>query len=308
MRDFSDPIFHNDNAARQYIESLRWANGRFCPKCGETERTSPVGGKKHRPGMYVCLSCKATFTVTVGTVMERSHIPLHKWVAAFVLLTASKKGISAHQIHRMLDITYKSAWFMCHRIREAMKEQVWPGPLGGEGKTVEADETFIGNKPGRKVKRSYQHKNAVAGLVERGGKTRLIHIERVNAKSLRNILVSQIDRKSTLMTDEARYYATTGKEFAKHETVNHSQDEYVRGEAHTNTIEGVFSIFKRGMFGIYQHCGEQHLKRYLTEFGFRYNHRAALKVTDEMRAEAALKGIEGRRLTYRRVNNPYRVA
>jgi transposase-like protein len=306
MRDFSNPIFHDDNAAREYIESLRWANGRFCPHCGETERTSPVSGEKHRPGLYVCLSCKRTFTVTVGTVMERSHIPLHKWVAAFVLMTASKKGVSAHQIHRMLGITYKSAWFMCHRIREAMKEGAWPGPLGGEGKTVEADETFIGRKPGRKVKRSYQHKNAVAGLVERGGKTRLIHIERVNSKMLRNVLVTQVDRKSTLMTDEAKYYRNAGKEFFLHETVNHSQDEYVRGDAHTNTIEGTF--FKRGMYGVYQHCGEQHLQRYLTEFGFRYNHRTALGIDDDMRAAAAVKGIEGRRLTYRRANNPYRLA
>ena len=302
MRDFSNPIFHDDNAAREYIETLRWANGRFCPKCGETERTSPVAGHKHRPGLFVCLSCKATFTVTVGTVMERSHIPLHKWVAAFVLLTASKKGVSAHQVHRMLGITYKSAWFMCHRIREAMKEQAFPGPLGGTGKTVEADETFIGRKPGRKKQRGFRHKLAVMSLVERGGKVRSFHIDDVNANSLRKVLVTQVDRKSALMTDDSHLYKPVGKEFASHESVNHSEEEYVRGLAHTNTIEGYFSIFKRGMVGIYQHCSEQHLKRYLTEFDFRYSNRVALGVDDAMRAELAIKGAEGRRLTYRRTH------
>jgi transposase-like protein len=302
MRDFSNPIFHDDNAAREYIESLRWANGRFCPKCGEIERTSPVSGEKHRPGLYVCLSCKATFTVTVGTVMERSHIPLHKWVAAFILLTASKKGVSAHQVHRMLGITYKSAWFMCHRIREAMKEGAFPGPLGGEGKTVEADETFIGRKPGRKKQRGFRHKLAVMSLVERGGKVRSFKIDDVNSNSLRKVLVTQVDRKSALMTDDSHLYKPVGKEFASHESVNHSEEEYVRGPAHTNTIEGYFSIFKRGMTGVYQHCGEQHLKRYLTEFDFRYSNRVALGVDDAQRAEIALKGIEGRRLTYRRTH------
>lgn len=302
MRDFSNPIFHNDDAARQYIESLRWANGRFCPKCGETERTSPVGGKKHRPGMYVCLSCKRTFTVTVGTVMERSHIPLHTWVAAFVLLTASKKGISAHQLHRMLKITYKTAWFMAHRIREAMKEGAFPGPLGGSGKTVEADETFIGRKAGRKVQKGFRHKRAVMSLVERGGKVRSFHVDDVNPNTLRHVLVTQVDRKSALMTDDSHFYKPVGKEFASHESVNHSEEEYVRGLAHTNTIEGYFSIFKRGMVGVYQHCGEQHLKRYLTEFDFRYSNRIALGVDDAIRAELAIKGAEGRRLTYRRTH------
>jgi transposase-like protein len=308
MRELSDPIYNNEDAAREHLESIRWPDGPVCPHCGALEAATKLTGKSTRPGVYKCKECRKPFSVTVGTVYERSHIPLHKWLLANHLLCSSKKGISAHQLHRMLQVQYKTAWFMAHRIREAMKEPAWPGPLGGEGKTVEADETFIGNKPGRKVRRSFHHKNAVAGLVERGGKTRLIHIEKANAANLRKVLVTQVDRKSTLMTDEAGYYSNTGTEFAKHETVNHSQDEYVRGEAHTNTIEGVFSIFKRGMLGIYQHCGEQHLKRYLTEFGFRYNHRAALKINDEMRAEAALKGIEGRRLTYRRVNNPYRLA
>jgi hypothetical protein len=218
------------------------------------------------------------------------------------LLAGSKKGISSNQLHRTLGVTLKTAWFLGHRIREAMKEGMWPGPLGGEGKTVEADETFIGRKPYRKVKAGGDHKHTVAALVERGGKVRSFHIERANAANLRKMLVEQADRKSHLMTDESNRYRSVGKEFASHETVNHSKEEYVRGEAHTNTIEGVFSIFKRGMIGVYQHCGEQHLKRYLTEFDFRYNHRIALGVDDQERAAAALKGIEGRRLTYRRTH------
>jgi transposase-like protein len=301
MTDLSNPIYSNNDAARKHLEGIRWANGAFCPHCGEAENIIRLAGKAGAEGRWNCRACQRKFTVTVGTLFERSHIPLPKWLLAVDLMAASKKGISAHQLHRMLGITYKSAWFMAHRIREGMKEGAFPGPLGGEGKTVEADETFIGTKPGRKVRRSFHHKHAVAGLVERGGKARLIHIDRANAATLRDVLTRQVDRKSTLMTDEAVYYRKTGAEFAKHETVNHSKDEYVRGEAHTNTIEGIFSVFKRGMVGVYQHCGEQHLKRYLTEFDFRYNHRAKLGWTDEQRAVAALKGIEGRRLTYRRV-------
>jgi transposase-like protein len=302
MSNISDnPIFHSEEAARLFLEAQRWPDGPFCPYCGQFDTAAKLGGSSMGEGWYHCSDCRRKFTVRVGTLYERSHVPLHKWLFATHLLCSSKKGMSSHQLKRMLGVTYKTAWFMSHRIREGMKEPAWPGPLGGSGKIVEADETFIGTKPGRKVRRSFHHKHAVAGLVERGGKTRLIHIEKANAKTLRNVLVSQIDRASTLMTDEAGYYGKTGKEFVKHETVNHSKDEYVRGEAHTNTIEGTFSIFKRGMFGVYQHCGEQHLQRYLTEFGFRYNHRSALGIEDEARTMAALKGIEGRRLTYRRV-------
>jgi hypothetical protein len=239
--------------------------------------------------------------VSVGTLFERSHIPLHKWVAAFHLMASSKKGISAHQLHRMLGITYKSAWFLAHRIREAMREPAFPGPLGGEGKHVEADETFIGRKPGRKKRKGGGHKHAVVSLVERGGKVRSFHVQHVTSDGIRKVLVEQVSRKSILMTDEAAYYRKAGREFAGHQTVNHSEEEYVRGHAHTNTLEGFFSIFKRGMVGVYQHCGEQHLKRYITEFDFRYNHRTSLGYTDAERAIAALKGIEGRRLTYRRV-------
>jgi hypothetical protein len=253
-------------------------------------------------GWYHCSDCRRKFTVRVGTLYERSHVPLHKWLFATHLLCSSKKGMSSHQLKRMLGVTYKTAWFMSHRIREGMKEPAWPGPLGGEGKAVESDETFIGMKPGKKKRRGFRHKHAVVSLVERGGKVRSFKVERVNSKTVRDILVTQVDRKSTLMTDEAIYYTRPGKEFADHQSVNHSADEYVRGLAHVNTLEGFFSVFKRGMKGVYQHCSEQHLHRYLCEFDFRYNHRSALGIEDEARTVAALKGIEGRRLTYRRTH------
>lgn len=303
MTDLSKPIYSNNDAARKHLEGIRWANGTFCPHCGEAENVHRLGGKAGEQGMWHCRSCRRKFSVTVGTVFERSHIPLPKWLLAVDLMAASKKGVSAHQLHRMLGITYKSAWFMAHRIREAMKEGAWPGPLGGSGKVVEADETYIGRKKGMEVRRSAAHKLAVMSLVERGGKVRSFKVDGgVTSGSVRKVLSEQVDKASVLMTDDAGYYKKAGKQFADHQSVNHSAEEYVRGLAHTNTIEGFFSIFKRGMKGIYQHCGEQHLKRYLTEFDFRYNHRAALKITDEMRAVALLKGIEGRRLTYRRTH------
>jgi len=301
MTDLTSPIYSNNDAARKHLESIRWANGAFCPHCGEIENIHQLGGRAGDKGLWHCRSCKLKFTVTVGTVFERSHIPLCKWLFAADLMASSKKGVSAHQLHRTLGITYKSAWFMAHRLREAMKEPAFSGPLGGPGKQVEVDETFIGRKPGRKKRQGAFHKQAVVALVERGGKLRSFHVERVNAANVRKILVTQVDRASTLNTDEAIYYKAVGKEFAEHQSVNHSAEEYARGTAHVNTLEGHFSVFKRGMVGIYQHCGEQHLKRYLTEFDFRYNHRAALKINDQMRAAALLKGIEGRRLTYRRV-------
>src|SRR5262245_40370665 len=286
MADLTSPIYSDNDAARKHLEGIRWANGAFCPHCGEIENIHRLAGAAGDKGLWHCRPCRRKFSVTVGTVFERSHIPLCKWLFAADLMASSKKGVSPHQLHRMLGITYKSAWFMAHRLREAMKEQSFPGPLGGAGKTVEADETFIGTKAGRKKQRGFRHKRAVMALVERGGKMRSFHVQDINTNTLRNVLVTQVDRKSALMTDDSHFYKPIGKEFARHESVNHSQEEYVRGTAHTNTIEGAFSIFKRGMIGIYQHCGEQHLKRYLTEFDFRYNHRASLKVNDQMRAEA----------------------
>lgn len=298
MTSLSDPIFNDETAAREHLEGLRWADGRFCPHCGEAERTSPVKGKSARPGLYVCLSCKGQFTVRVGTIFERSHIPLHKWVAGFYLMASSKKGISAHQLHRMLGVTYKSAWFMAHRIRESMRE-INPGPLGGSNKVVEADETYVGGKA-KNRKNKTPPKEAVFSLVEREGKVRSHHVPAVSAKTLRPILVTQVDRKSYLMTDEAGSYVKVGREYAGHGSVNHSIEEYVRhgGFMHTNTVENYFSIMKRGVTGVYHHVSQQHLKRYLGEFDFRYNERAALGVTDAERAAKAIKGAEGKRLTY----------
>ena len=301
--DLTNPIFQDTEKARRHLEHVRWPNGPVCPHCGTTgERITKVEGKKqsHRPGLYHCNECAKQFTVTVGTVYEASHIPLHKWLLATHLLTASKKGISAHQLHRMLGITYKSAWFMCHRIREGMAEPS-PTPLGRGGGTVEADETYFGRKPGRKkAKAGPGHKLAVMSLVERGGAVRSFHLPDMTAKSVLKILDKTVAREAHLRTDEAATYKAVGWNFASHETVAHSEDEYVRGDVHTNTIEGFFSIFKRGMIGVYQHCGDQHLHRYLAEFDFRYNNRTALGVDDAKRALRALKGIEGKRLTYRR--------
>jgi transposase-like protein len=304
--DLNNPIFHDTEKARTYLERNRWPDGAVCPHCGVTgPAITRVEGKKrtHRPGLYHCNGCAMQFTVTVGTVYESSHIPLHKWLFATHLMTSSKKGISAHQLHRMLGITYKSAWFMAHRIREGMINQN-PPQIGGEGKFVEADETYFGRKPGRKMGGGgVGHKLAIMSLVERGGAVRSFHLKDVNGKSMANVLAN-VSRAAHLRTDELAAYVGMGWNFASHKTVNHSAKEYVRGDAYTNTIEGFFSIFKRGMRGVYQHCGEQHLQRYLTEFDFRYTHRAKLGVTDAQRADLALKGIEGKRLTYRRTDRP----
>ncbi len=304
MIDITNPIFSDETAAREYLEAQRWPDGPYCPHCGETENIRRMKGKSHRPGLFQCNSCRGAFSVTVGTLYERSKVPLHKWLMATHLLCASKKRMSSHQLHRMLGVTYKTAWFMTHRIREAMRDTN-PAPLGGNGGTVEVDETFIGHdktkKPrGQKKGRGYHHKYKVLTLVERGGTTRSFHVDAVNAKTLAPILRQQINRNANLMTDEASYYTKVGREFASHGVVRHNQGEYGRGKTHTNTIEGFFSIFKRGMKGIYQHCGERHLHRYLTEFDFRYNAR---QITDAERAAKALQGITGKRLTYRRIGS-----
>ena len=319
--NLQSPIFQNEDAARAALEAVRWPNGPFCPHCGNIEPdTMPLveGTKRsHRPGLRYCNACKGQFTVTVGTVFERSKIPLSKWWLAMHLMGASKKGISAHQLWRMLGFgSYRTAWFMAHRIREAMKDA--GGPIGGAGKTVEADEAYFGKtstprvskqRRGRPyIKRKGPHsKNPIVALVERGGEARMFHIENATVENVREVLVRNASRESELHTDESKLYVETGKEFAEHHTVKHSVKEYVRYEGerivHSNTVENVFSVFKRGMTGVYQHCGEAHLHRYLTEFEFRRNRRSGLGYSDRMRTDDALKGIEGKRLTYRRIND-----
>ena len=299
MVDLTNPIFTDKTAARAYLEAQRWPDGPYCPHCGEYGNIRKMKGKSTRPGVYQCNSCRKPFSVTVGTLYERSHVPLNKWLLASHLMCASKKGMSAHQLHRMLGVTYKTAWFMAHRIREGMRE-FNPGPLGGANKVVEADETYIGGKAKNRKSRKVPPKEAVFTLVERDGKVRSFHVPRVNADTLRPILFTQVDRKSYLMTDEASVYKKPGQEFSGHGTVNHSIEEYVRGGFwHTNTVENYYSILKRGITGIYQHVSPKHLKRYVGEFDFRYNERS---ISDSERADKALKGITGKRLTYRRIS------
>jgi transposase-like protein len=314
--DLQNPIFNDEDAAREALEAVRWPNGPFCPHCGSVERIAKVEGtkKSHRPGLYYCNACKGQFTATVGTVFERSKIPLTKWWLATHLLGSSKKGMSAHQLHRMLGVTYKTAWFMAHRIREAMKDDgLDTPPIGGSGKVVEADETYYGpqDKPRPRKTPRYQPvtkkgrsgpagKRAIVALVERGGSVRTFHVAVADKETVIDILRDNLARETRLHTDESKLYTGSDKLFAAHETVKHSDGEYVRGDVHTNTVEGYFSIFKRGMRGVYQHCAEKHLHRYLAEFDFRYNHRTALGVNDAERAAAILKGIGGKRLTYRR--------
>lgn len=302
MADLTNPIFTDADKAREYLEAQRWPNGPVCPHCGSVDdQITQMEGKAHRPGLYNCKGCRKQFSVTVGTVYERSHIPLNKWLLATHLMCAGKKGTSAHQLHRMLGITYKSAWFMAHRIREAMKDTS-TDEMGGEGQHIEADETYIGNKEGVKKARSTHHKHAVFTLVERGGKARSFHVDKVTAKKLDEITRANVSLESTLNTDEALRYVKMGKAFAGHQVVNHSKGQYGLGDHTTNSVEGFYSIFKRGMKGVYQHCSEAHLQRYLAEFDFRYSNRAKRGVSDRERADKALKGIEGKRLTYRRIN------
>jgi transposase-like protein len=308
---FAAPHFHNEEAARKLIEGIRWPSGPVCSHCGSIDHSYPVTG---RAGLYRCAEpeCRKDFTVTTGTVMERSKIALHKWMMGFYLMNASKKGISAHQLHRALGLTYQTAWFMCHRIREAMRSGGMLGPLGGEGKIVEADETYYGptEKPKPLLKpratpytkggnTGPANKRAIVALVERGGNLRSFHVAHADKVTVSKIVMDNIAKETRLHTDESRLYFGADQHFASHETVKHSAGEYVRGDIHTNTIEGAFSIFKRGMKGVYQHCKEKHLHRYLAEFDFRYNHRTGLGYSDIDRTFAAIKGVEGKRLTYR---------
>ncbi len=296
--NITDPIFTDADKAREHLESILWPDGPVCPRCGVMEdRITKLKGKSTRPGVYKCKDCRKPFSVTIGTVMERSKIPLNKWVLAAHLMSSSKKGMSAHQLHRMLGTTYETAWFLAHRLREAMTDYN-PGPLGGENKVVEADETFVGGKAKNKAFGPSPKKAAVFTLVERDGEARSFHVTKVNSKTLRPIMVEHANRKSYLMTDESMVYQKVGQEFSGHGTVNHKAGEYVRGEFwHSNTAESFFAILKRGVYGTYHSVSEAHLSRYLAEFDFRHNHR---KVSDTERAEAALRGAKGKRLMYQR--------
>ena len=308
MADKIPARFTNPEAARKHLEKLLWQDGRPCPHCGILDASTLLKGKSTRPGVYWCNACQAPFSVTVGTVMERSKIPLNIWLYATHLLSSSKKGISANQLGRMLGISYKSAWFLAHRIRIAPLEGSEP-PLGGAGKIVEADEAYIGKKDGKAGRKlpgsgGYGHKRAVLSLVERGGKIRSFKLGSSKREHIGPLIRANVDPASALHTDGGTVYRKMGLT-ASHETVDHNK-EYVRegktGTVHTNTLEGFFSVFKRGMVGTYQHCGEQHLQRYLAEFDFRQNTRAKLGIDDATRADIALKGVIGKRLTYRRIN------
>lgn len=304
MTNFSDPIYFDEEAARKHIEAIRWPQGPFCPLCGGFDKVKALGGKSMGPGWYHCEVCRRKFTVRSGSVYERSHIPLHKWLHATALMAASKKGISAHQLHRMLGISYKAAWFMAHRIREAMRNDK-PTPMGGAFKTVQADETYFGTRDEYRgkswpEKKGHSKKMSVVSLVEPGGRSRTFHVDRADMATVREILRANVRKWSTVHTDESRLYSGLIKEFAGHNRVHHTRGEYVsKSGATTNNVENFFSVFKRGMRGVYQHCSEKHLQRYLDEFDFRYNHRAALGVDDVTRAIAAVKGAEGKRLLYR---------
>src|ERR1700728_3685629 len=301
--NLQNPIFTDETKAREWLEARVWPNGPVCPHCGATDDdVTALNGKAHRPGLYQCSQCREQFTVTVKTVFERSKIPLSKWLAALFMLTASKKGVSAHQIHRSLGISYKSAWFMMHRLREALRQGNFSTPMGSGGKTVEVDETYFGKQAGHANGKRQGHMNAVLTLVERGGKSRTFHVDGTAIGDLAPVLRANLAREAKLMTDSATWYTKLGKDYASHETINHTIDEYVRGNVHPNTVEGFFSVFKRGMKGTYQHCSEKHLHRYLAEFDFRYSNRTALGCEDMERADRMALGIVGKRLTYRRTN------
>lgn len=313
MSILSEPHFHNEEAAYARLESIVWPNGPTCPHCGNADgdRIYAIKGKTARPGLRTCAECRKQFTCKVGTLFESSHIKLHLWFQAAHLLASSKKGISSHQLHRTLKITYKTAWFMAHRLREAMRDGHFTMPLGGEGKTVEIDESFVGGLEKNKHRNKRKHlgtggagKEAVFSLVQRGGKVRSHHIPAVTANNLRPIVEAQIHGATYVMTDEGGAAKKVGSEFALHGSVNHGAGEYVRGDVHTNTVEGYFSILKRAIYGTYHHVSQQHLKRYLAEFDFRYNERSALGVEDSERTTKIIGGIVGKRLTYRQSFNP----
>ena len=305
MSVLSKPYFHDEEAAFSFVEGLIWSNGPVCPKCGGVDRISAIKAnpeKRVRYGLKKCGQCKSQFTVRMGTIFEESKLPLHKWLQAIYLMCSSKKGISAKQLERTLEVTYKTAWFLAHRIREAMRSGEL-APFGQDGGAVEVDETYIGREPGKPVKRAFHHKMKVLSLVDRStGQVRSVVVDNIRPATIAPIVLDNLHREARLMTDEAGHYLAVGRQFAEHGVVRHGQDEYVSTDdrtIHTNTIEGYFSIFKRGMKGVYQHCSKKHLHRYLAEFDFRYSNRSATGCEDQERALRALVGTIGKRLTYR---------
>jgi transposase-like protein len=296
----NSPHLCNEEAAIEYVEAQLWPDGPVCPHCGTVGEATKLKGKSTRPGLWKCRPCRKPFTVRMRSIFESSHVPLHIWLQAIYLICSSKKGISTRQIQRTIGGSMKTAWFLMHRIREAMKrkDDLFQPPIGGEGKTIEADVTYVGRKPGTKVRPGPGHMNPVFSLVERDGSVRSFHMPNVRGENLRSVLAVHADRASHFMTDEDRTFTGVGWNFASHGTVKHSVDEYVRGDIHTNTIEGFFSILKRGVYGTYQHVSEAHLARYLAEFDFRYSNRENCGVDDAERAVLAVKGAKGKRLTY----------
>ena len=305
---FNAPHFQTEEAARALIEGIRWPTGPVCGHCGETAKRYAT----KRPGRWRCgnAACKKDYTVTTGMVMESSHVKLHLWLQAFHLAASSKKGFSAHQLHRSLGVTYKTAWFIHHRVMESMREGGLDVQLGGPGMIVEADETYYGNVKEKAVRRTdgklftkkgrAANKRAIVSLVERGGKVRSLHVKRANKETVSKIVTDNIHHESRLHTDESRLYTGAEMFFADHETVNHTAKEYARSDVHVNSAEGFFGVFKRGMRGVYQHCSEKHLHRYLAEFDFRYNRRTALGWNDDQRTLDAVHGAVGKRLTYKK--------
>ena len=292
------PHFIDADKAREYLEALRWPHGPVCPHCGVIGAHYALAGKAHRPGLWKCKDCRKQFSVTVNTVFAGSKIPLNKWLLAVHLMCASKKAVSSHQIHRMLGITYKSAWFMTHRIREAMKSG--GGLLGSGGGTVEVDETYWGtSKPKADGARGYDHKMKIMSLVERDGTKRSIHVPKVTGVTVREVLNKHVCKSANLMTDEAAVYTKAGKEYASHGVVRHKNKEYARGKVSTNLVECSFSLLKRGLIGTFHHVSEHHLQRYTTEFDFRWNTRVKMGFNDIERSEALLGQIGGKRLMYR---------
>ncbi len=301
MSALSAPHFHNEEAAYAYVEARIWPEGPVCPKCGGVERIGLMGGKSTRIGLYKCYQCRSPFTVKVGTIFESSHVPMRLWLQAIYLIASSKKGFSSNQLHRTLGVTLKTAWFMSHRIREAMRSGDL-SPFGANGGIVEADETYIGREPNTPVKPGGSHKMKVVSLVDRNtGRSRSFVVDSVNVKTIGAIVAANMVREARLVTDEGSWYRRALEHVADHGTVTHGKGEYVSRfdpAIHTNTVEGFFSIFKRGMKGVYQHCGKRHLHRYMAEFDFRYTERQANGIDDAARADLLLAGIVGKRLTY----------